>query len=150
MSVKNSQYMNANIFVQKARELIDTPYQHQGRLPGIAIDCLGVVVLAAKNANLLPDNWQDITDYKPNTHDLLDRLLEYGDRLNYPVVGTIACFANTHKKLIPRHLGIIAEKRGELSVIHASAKVERCIEQPFQDLSHLFICSVCLTAFASI
>lgn len=115
----------------------------------MAIDCLGVVVLAAKNADLLPNDWQDITNYKPNTHNLLDRILEYGDRIDSLEVGAIACFANTPNKLISRHLGIIAEKHNSLTIIHASAKAGRCIEQPFQDLRNLFICCVCLTKFAS-
>lgn len=136
--------MTDSIFIQKARELIDTPYQHQGRLPGVAIDCLGVIILAAKNAGLLSNDWQDITDYKPNTHNLLDRILEYGNRIDSPKIGAIACFANTPSKLISRHLGIIAEKHNRMTVIHASAKAGRCIEQPLDDLYQILVCCVAL------
>lgn len=33
--------------VTVARTLLDTPFQHQGRLPGVALDCVGLVVAVA-------------------------------------------------------------------------------------------------------
>lgn len=38
--------------VQAAMALVNTPYQHQGRKPGIGVDCIGVPVIVAKNLGL--------------------------------------------------------------------------------------------------
>jgi hypothetical protein len=129
-------------FINAARQLIDTPYQHQGRLPGTAVDCLGVVILAAQGAGWLPDDWEDIIDYKPNTPDLLERLLEYGVVQNFPEIGAIATLVNrpTHQKV--RHLGIVADWRGERTLIHASARAGRCVEQPLKEFESQIICYI--------
>jgi len=34
--------------VAAARELIDTPFRHQGRAPGVGVDCAGVFVLVCR------------------------------------------------------------------------------------------------------
>jgi len=36
--------MDKNLIIEKAREFIDTPYEHQGRLKGIGIDCCGLII----------------------------------------------------------------------------------------------------------
>jgi len=36
--------MDKNLIIEKAREFIDTPYEHQGRLKGIGIDCCGLIM----------------------------------------------------------------------------------------------------------
>ncbi len=38
--------------VQEARSWIDTPFQHQGRMKGQAVDCLGLLVGIAKQLDL--------------------------------------------------------------------------------------------------
>ena len=38
--------------VAEAFLLINTPYQHQGRIPGLAIDCIGLPIIVAKNLGL--------------------------------------------------------------------------------------------------
>ena len=38
--------------VTEARNHIETPFKHQGRLPGLALDCAGLVVVVAKNCGI--------------------------------------------------------------------------------------------------
>lgn len=40
--------MKAADIVAAARELIDTPFRHQGRAPGVGLDCAGVFVLVCR------------------------------------------------------------------------------------------------------
>lgn len=44
--------MIADAIVSAARALIGTPFRHQGRLPGIALDCAGVVIVVADQLGL--------------------------------------------------------------------------------------------------
>ena len=47
-------------FVAEARTWLGTPYQHQGRLKGIACDCIGLVICTAQALGLTEF---DIRDY---------------------------------------------------------------------------------------
>ncbi len=38
--------MKREDFVRVARSYIGTPFHHQGRLPGVGLDCAGVIVCA--------------------------------------------------------------------------------------------------------
>lgn len=40
--------MKSADIVAAARELIDTPFRHQGRAPGVGLDCAGVFVLVCR------------------------------------------------------------------------------------------------------
>lgn len=42
--------MTRQAVVAAARTYLDTPYQHQARLPGVGLDCYGVVVVAYEAA----------------------------------------------------------------------------------------------------
>ena len=39
--------------VRVARTYIDTPFQHMGRLPGVGLDCAGVLVCVARELSLV-------------------------------------------------------------------------------------------------
>jgi len=50
--------------IAEARTWIGTPWQHQGRLKGIAADCAGVVIGVGKACGCIPDDGSgDRTDY---------------------------------------------------------------------------------------
>ena len=40
--------MTADDILTAARSCLDTPFRHQGRIPGLALDCAGLVVSVAK------------------------------------------------------------------------------------------------------
>lgn len=44
--------------VAEARKWLGTPYQHQGRLRGVAVDCVGLVIGVARGLGLA-DGWRD-------------------------------------------------------------------------------------------
>lgn len=39
-------------FIAFARACIDTPFRHQGRVPGVGLDCVGLVVVAAREVGV--------------------------------------------------------------------------------------------------
>lgn len=45
-------------FIASARACIGTPFRHQGRLPGIGLDCAGLVIHAAQTIGI------ELVDYK--------------------------------------------------------------------------------------
>lgn len=50
-----------------------TPYVHQGRLPGVGMDCPAPMICAAWTHGLKPRGW-DITGYSPHPDGTLERL----------------------------------------------------------------------------
>lgn len=47
--------MNRTKIIEAARELIGTPWAHQGRMPGVGIDCAGVIVHILKRKGISYD-----------------------------------------------------------------------------------------------
>ena len=41
-------------FIAAARSYLRTPYGHQGRMPGVLLDCVGVPICAARQVGLKP------------------------------------------------------------------------------------------------
>lgn len=92
----------AERLVSAAMEYLGTPFVHQGRLPGAAMDCVAVPLLAARAAGV------DVPDFvvygpRPNAQHLLRELadrcalvdasqLEAGDILLFRIKGQPAHF----------------------------------------------------------
>lgn len=96
--------------VATARSYAGTPWVHQGRLPGIALDCVGMLICIA-HAHGLSD--YDIDGYHttPDPDVLLGELDAQMDRINPAdaLIGDVYVMAWTTKgKQVPRHLGIKA------------------------------------------
>lgn len=91
---------------------------------GEAVDCIGVVLGVCRELGLVS---QDYTDYgrQPDPDVLLARLDQYGDRIAHPEPGAIGVF---RWRADPQHVGVLAERAGRVSVIHAWERVGRCVE----------------------
>lgn len=129
--------------VGRARSLLGVPWAHQGRDPSIALDCIGLVVLAFEVPASL-----DIVDYPRNpVHraNLLDDALEayFGPPVDdVPRVGDVVTIGFS-RRLLPRHVAIIGDGfEGGLSLIHTDSKVGRVVEHPIDSRWHRRICNV--------
>ncbi|ARK56313.1 NlpC/P60 family protein [Burkholderia pseudomallei] len=60
-------------FVAEARSWLDTPYQHQGRLKGVGVDCIGLLACVAHALDLSD---ADFTDYERRPDGRLRPVLE--------------------------------------------------------------------------
>lgn len=113
--------MTPEDIIQAARQMVGTAFHHGGRLPGVGLDCIGVVVCAAKAAGL---GHHDPIAYplRPNGQLRigLDSLLV---RVPDALPGDILLMSFGGE---PHHIAIYA---GE-TLIHAYASVRRCVEQP--------------------
>lgn len=105
-----------------ARELIGTPYQHQGRVAGVGIDCIGVPILVANKLGLGNFNFIDYPPMPDGTIQLLlnsicsNEVLQPGVLLLFRV-GNCA-----------QHCGIVSDYMGGLGLIHAWDLVGQVVE----------------------
>jgi cell wall-associated NlpC family hydrolase len=121
--------MRASDFIAAARALVGTPFQHQGRLPGIGLDCVGVILVAARAAG---KDIGDDTAYarRPDTNLLLRHIRENGLKpvgmanLNPGDLIVMAFDAN------PQHIAIVSEvpENQPPVVIHSAANYRKVVE----------------------
>jgi cell wall-associated NlpC family hydrolase len=110
--------MQAKEIVALARETLGTPYQHQGRVNGLALDCAGVPVYVGKRLGM---DFADVTGYGrlPMPDEMraaLDRALVRVAKSDVSP-GDVAWI---RFKSEPQHLAIVGDYvHGGLSLIHA-------------------------------
>lgn len=107
--------------IREARSWVKTPFRHQGRIKGIAVDCGGLVSQVGRAVGLTT---ADPLDYSPQPdparmRELLDRYLvriAIADMRPGDVVW-IAWRPGT--KDVLQHLGILTDIGPDLGVVHA-------------------------------
>lgn len=116
--------MTQDEIVTAARSCLGTPFRHQGRLVGVALDCAGLVVHVARTVGV---ESTDLVGYGPgplngaleahmNAQECLERVSK-SDMQS----GDILLMRFTKE---PQHLAICT---GE-NMVHAYADVGRCVE----------------------
>lgn len=107
--------------VAAARACLGTPFQHQGRQPGVGLDCVGLCVIAARAAGAEVD---DVLGYSRRPHrGRLEHQLALQRCLQLAPVDQ-ADFALMRFAREPMHLAVLA---GD-TIIHAFAQVGRVVE----------------------
>ncbi|MBI4291331.1 MAG: C40 family peptidase [Betaproteobacteria bacterium] len=117
--------------VRVARSYIGTPFHHMGRLPGVGLDCAGILICSARELGLV-GRFFDVPGYTPvpDGRHMLAWCEEHMTRVakaDMQPGDAIVLITDVH----PQHLGILGDYRhGGLSIIHAanSAKPPRVIE----------------------
>lgn len=123
--------MMGQIVVDKAREYLNTPYLHQGRLKGQGVDCIGLVICVAHELGLSDF---DCADYArtPNKEMLLTLSQEQMKRIDAIEAkpGDVALFRILKQ---PQHFGILGNyyRDNALSLIHAYSSVGKVVETYF-------------------
>jgi len=87
-----------------AIELIGTPFRHQGRSPGVGVDCVGVWVCALRSCGV---EVEDCATYRrlPDSKELLRHMRSQFGEKRWPVVGdAVVMLAPRHRE--PRHLAV--------------------------------------------
>lgn len=111
--------------VAYARTMLRTPYHHQGRLPGVGLDCIGLVEVCMRRFEI---PHVDVTDY-PEYPDGVSMLREFRKYLTEvsgaPLQpGQVLCFAFPRPALV-RHCGIYT---GNNAFIHTYRAVHKVVE----------------------
>ncbi len=109
-----------------ALAMVGTPFHAQGRLPGVGLDCIGVVVCLARHFNL-PHT--DVAAYplRPNgmLMPLLDAQLVRVHR--EPQEGDVLLMSFAGE---PHHVAVMV---GGGRIVHAYATVRKCVVQSYTD-----------------
>lgn len=114
--------------VAEARSWIGTPWVHQHRAKGVAVDCAGLVIGVARALGLLPAGF-DVTGYGRHPDGSLIAVCDqhmrriHGNDLQPGDVLVVAIEKD------PQHMGIVGDYRhGGLSLIHAASKAGQVVE----------------------
>lgn len=111
-------------FVAVARGELGTPYRHQGRLSGVALDCIGLPFVCAWKCGLV-DRSVDVRDYSPTPDGTsliahCDRLLIRKELKDMSIGDLLIISWDTD----PQHFCIVGDyPHGGFSVIHAKGVI---------------------------
>lgn len=115
--------MNGLDVVNAARQYIGTPFMHQGRVPKVALDCAGLVIMVSKDLGL---DHVDMVGYGRRPTGELRQALSAQKSIKQIHIKDISCgdilvmrFAKE-----PQHLAICAGK----TVIHSYEAAGKCCE----------------------
>lgn len=97
----------------KARELVNTPYLHQGRLAGIAIDCIGVPIWVAHQLEL---GDFDKADYPRSPDGSMVELIIEVCSPEVIQAGVLLVFEISG---IAQHCGLVSDYQDGYGLIHA-------------------------------
>lgn len=122
-------------FVAEARTWLGTPYQHQGRLKGVAVDCIGLLVCVAQTLGL---SEADMRDYGRRPDGRLRPLLEaHLERV--PVLEADAADVVLFSfAAVPVHVGILTAPD---HLIHAYLPNRKVVESRLDDAMRSHIAS---------
>lgn len=111
--------------VEAARRYLGTPFQHQGRLQGIALDCVGLPICIGRDLGL---SVPDYHNYSPEPAD--DTVLQECKKnlrevsLEEMKPGDILCM----RVPVPCHTAIVTELLGQTGIIHAYSGIGKVVE----------------------
>ena len=111
--------------VVKARSYVGTPFVDRGRLPGVALDCVGVPVCVCRDLGLKPLDF-DVTPYtnQPDGRTFIAECDRHMQRIERSALqpGDVMVFA---VGTLPQHIGVIGDyPYGGHSIIHANARAD--------------------------
>jgi cell wall-associated NlpC family hydrolase len=119
-------------FIAAARSMIGTRFHHQGRLPGVGLDCAGLVVCAAHSAGI------DLADepgygHMPHSGTFMAKVAENADRIDPADVmpGDMMVFAFRGE---PQHVAIVSAVTPRILLLHAYAEARRVVENGFDGI----------------
>jgi len=113
--------------VAAARSWLGTPFAHQGRIKGLACDCVGLAVGVARE---LGYPVIDVRNYgvNPNPRRMGEELDRQMDRIaiGQAEAGDLIWIAWREQSASPQHLAILTE----IGLIHAYGGAPRVVEHP--------------------
>jgi cell wall-associated NlpC family hydrolase len=117
--------------IAAARACLGTPFRDQGRLPGIGLDCAGLLLCVGNRLGLTPHKNFDVTGYARYPREVevrrhlrltMDPVYDFAARKP----GDVLLFADNRDAV---HMGILAAgSKGEETVIHATARLRQVVE----------------------
>jgi cell wall-associated NlpC family hydrolase len=122
---------NRNELMIAARSMVGTPFIHQGRVPGVGLDCAGFGIETCKAVGISIGDMESYSK-QPDGRSLLKHLnktllpIEIGRALPGDVL--IMYF-----KRSPQHIAMLAELNGRRTIIHACLLQGKVVEQTINE-----------------
>lgn len=114
--------------VFEARKLVGTPYQHQGRLAGVGVDCIGVPILVARELGL--GDFNDLEYGREPDGSLLPKIKGVCQPIEIQS-GVLLIFKISS---VAQHCGILSEiDKNVYGLIHAWDIADKVVEQRLGD-----------------
>lgn len=114
-------------FIAVARSFIGTPFRHQGRMPGIGLDCAGLAVAALNQCGLDCD---DFIGYGRSPHKgLLKKKLDTQKILKPIICPEPGCILLLKIRHEPQHIAIFTGG----TIVHSYETIGRVVEERFTD-----------------
>jgi cell wall-associated NlpC family hydrolase len=112
-------------FVDLVRAMVATPFHHQGRVPGVGIDCAGVVVCAAQAVGIEVADQQGYSRI-PSGGQFLAAVKEHCEQIAADDVrpGDLMMFS---WRTEPQHLAVVVAM-DPMSIVHAHQQVGGVVE----------------------
>lgn len=128
--------MNRDEIVEAARAWKGVKWAHMGR-NRMGVDCVGLVVKVAEHFGISHHGSEGNYRRTPQGDDSLVRILTSQMDIKRPPLkfGMVVILRDTTQ---PCHVGIIGERYGELSLIHASVLKREVYEEPWKYWSPRF------------
>ena len=117
--------------VTEARKWIDTPYHHQGRLIGVGVDCVGLIIGICEELCTESYDSKSYTRYRrcpPRGKGMLrdlDRVCGEGKETAEP--GDIAVFWMNGRNKRAQHLAVVSD----YGLIHTHSRAGKVVEHKF-------------------
>lgn len=114
----------------EARKHLGTPFRHQGRLPGVGLDCVGLLVMVARALGLEHVDRRAYT-MRPDGHTLLETLRANPCLLElespaHAIEGDVLVFEFAGPKW-PQHAAI----RTDIGMIHTYQRIGKVAEHGY-------------------
>jgi NlpC/P60 family putative phage cell wall peptidase len=115
----------AAAIIATARTYVGTPFQHQGRLKGVALDCAGLIVGVAQELELFTHT-NIAYARQPDGHSLLVELRGWLDEIpvGEHIPGDVLVFWFLRNVRWPQHLGI----ETDVGLLHTCQHTGRVVE----------------------
>lgn len=118
------------LFAMAANTMVGTPFHHQGRLPGIGLDCVGLLLCAAQRGGVpIEPEREDERCYSRRIES--ERLLRglrrrFDERGPHETIGPGSILALWKRRRgLAQHVGIVAPSGVDLIHVDARAGVTR-------------------------
>ncbi len=141
--------MKRSQIINEARTWLGTPFHHQGRVKGVGVDCIGLIIGVGRAVGTLPETF-DATGYgrEPHNHSLPKGMVKHltikcsviedvegcgcGKKHKYAELdrarhGDILLFRFLRE---PQHVGFYTRDN---TIIHAYDGSEKCVEHRLDD-----------------
>ena len=125
-----------NKFIEVCESYEGTPFHHQGRVPHVGLDCVGLPICAAQEIGIpMKDNLE--YGHEPSSRFLRYMIVDVNGLISCPVdddqPGDIILMRYSAE---PTHVAI----RTHDGIVHAYAPMRKVVKMPLADsLSHLFV-----------